>query len=150
MSRRTLAAGLIAAALGSPAAAQAPNPWRGETAALPTAPAPRAVAPKPTRQLIIGVGFNSVTGLTGTVVYRDAAGVVVAPPPREVTRRPIPTPGSSGITYDAPPPALKPLVLPAGEVTLPAAWYLERVPRGAPPAPRYMPPPAPLPVERRQ
>lgn len=116
MSRRTFAAaGLIAAALGSPAAAQAPNPWRGETAPLPTAPAPRGVAPKPTRQIIIGVGFNGVTGLTGTIVYREDA----------------------------------PLVPAAGEVTLPAAWQLERAPRGAPPAPRFMPPPAPLPVERQ-
>ncbi len=157
MSRRTFpratAAGLIAAALGSPASAQAPNPWRGETAALPTAPAPRAVPPKPTRQIIVGVGINSTSGLTGTVVYRDTASEPAAPvaPPREVPRRTVVTPGSTGITYGVTttttPSPLKPLAtttsVPAAWTTLPAPHYLQHYPQYFPAAPTF-----PLPREQ--
>ena len=84
MSRRTFpraaAAGLVAAALGapSPAAAQAPNPWRGETAALPAAPAPHA------GQVVLGLRYNALGGLTGSIQVRSAAAVPVAPAPRAV------------------------------------------------------------------
>ncbi len=89
MSRRTFpraaAAGLLAAALGttSPAPAQAPNPWRGETA-TPTVTA----APKPSRQVVIGVGYNQIGGLTGSVQFRTLAAVPampLVPTPRETT-----------------------------------------------------------------
>jgi hypothetical protein len=164
MSRRTfpraVAAGLLAAALGGPAAGQAPNPWRGERAALPTAPAPRAVAPKPTRQLIIGLGINSTSGLTGTIEIRE-----LAPP----TPAPVKTPRILKIESTAP------RTLPTGWFvqTLPTPRYLEHYPTYFPPAPAhpmprelptmtypdgtvvrasyasapaYMPPPPPLPV----
>jgi hypothetical protein len=169
MSRRTfpraVAAGLIVAALGGPAAGQAPNPWRGETG-LPTAPAPRAVAAKPTRQLTIGLGFSSVGGLTGTSEIRD-----LTPP----TAAPV-----------KPPPVLKvegqtPRTLPSDWITPPTPRYLVYYPTYFPPdpilprpvelrglidpdaapatppvilrashirVPDHMPPPAPLPVQR--
>ncbi|MBN9524040.1 CRISPR-associated protein Cas5 [bacterium] len=176
MSRRTFpratAAGLIAAALGPPASAQAPNPWRGEVAALPTAPAPRAMPPKPTHQIVVGVGLNSVGGLTGTIVYRDAASAPVAPPPGI----------TYGVTTTTTPSPMKPLAtttsVPAAWTPLPAPYYLQHYPQYFPPdptlprerttstdpegivsgvkpvvvpvrytaPPRYMPPPAPLPV----
>jgi len=133
MSRRTfpraVAAGLIAVALCGPVAGQTPNPWRGERAALPTAPAPRAVAPKPTRQLIIGLGFNSTSGLTGTIEIRD-----LTPPAPATTKAPrllkIVGPG--------------PQSLPAGRSvqTLPSPRYLEHYPQYFPPDPAF-----PLPRE---
>jgi hypothetical protein len=76
MSRRTFpraAAGLVAAAVGSqsPALAQAPNPWRGEAVAIPTAPAPRPVA-APRGELVFTLDFNSTGGVTGSVQVNTA------------------------------------------------------------------------------
>jgi hypothetical protein len=113
MSRRTFpraAAGLIAAALGtpSPAAAQAPNPWRGETAARRTAPAPRAVTPAPTRQLVVGFGLSSTSGIAGTFEIRDLTPCLpLAPAPREVTTAPAVNVLIG--TYPVAAPALKPI-----------------------------------------
>jgi hypothetical protein len=175
MSRRTFpratAAGLIAAALGtpSPAPAQAPNPWRGETAARPTAPAPRAVTPAPTRQLIIGLGFNSTAGLTGSIQVRDlTTRPPVAPAPRAMTAAPAvyavvgacPV-ATTSTTQELPPGALKPIAAgtaPASSagITYPpkpvatraekpfvvTVGYTQQLPAALP---RFMPPPAPLP-----
>lgn len=162
MSRRTfpraVAAGLIVAALGGPAAGQAPNPWRGETG-LPTAPAPRAVAAKPTRQLTIGLGFSSVGGLTGTIEIRD-----LTPP----TAAPVKPPRVLKVEGQAP------RTLPSDWITPPTPRYLVHYPTYFPPdpthpvmrelptvthpdgtvvpasyaVPAYMPPPPPLPVQR--
>lgn len=148
MSRRTfpraVAAGLIAAALGSPAAAQSPNPWRGET--LPTAPAPRAVHSNPTRMLSIGLGFNSVGGLTATIEVRDLPRTTPVVETRSSGARPdcvyspvpIPEIEVAGYTTRSGPAAYPaiPSVVPAQQV-IPASYY--RVPE-------YMPPPPPLPV----
>jgi hypothetical protein len=167
MSRRTfpraVAAGLIVAALGGPAAGQVPNPWRGESA-LPTAPAPRSVSPKLTRQLTIGFGFSSVGGLTGTIEIRD-----LTPP----TAAPVKPPHVLKVEGQAP------RTLPSDWITPPTPRYLVHYPTYFPPdpafplprelagmidpdgvarggvvpashvrVPDYMPPPAPLPVQR--
>ena len=149
MSRRTfprgVAAGLIVAALSGPAVGQSPNPWRGESAALPTAPAPRAVAPKPTRQLTIGLGFNSVGGLTATVEVRDLSHVPQSAKPAALTTmsRPLPLPHAinDNPRFARPAPAyVVPLQPQTGTDSrvIPVSYY--RVPE-------YMPPPAPLPVQ---
>ncbi|HEX4611784.1 MAG TPA: hypothetical protein VH092_26545 [Urbifossiella sp.] len=94
MSRRTFpraAAGLVAAALGTPSVALAQNPWRGE-AALPTAPAPREVQPVPARnsgQIIIGVGFSSASGLVGRIQVQNGAAPVTPAPRVATAARPV-------------------------------------------------------------
>ncbi|QDU22063.1 hypothetical protein [Urbifossiella limnaea] len=137
MSRRTLpravVAGLLVAALGGPVAGKAPNPWRGESTTLPTAPAPRPVM-KPTRQLIIGIGINSTSGLTGSVEVRGlsrAEPVESAPMPLRVEHRSRPV-------------ALPPL--PETTPALPTITSSGVVPAGYVRVPEYMPPPKPLPV----
>jgi hypothetical protein len=167
MSRRTfpraVAAGLIVAALGGPAAGQSPNPWRGESAAAnpwrgesatPTAPAPRAVSSKPTRTLTIGVGFSSVGGLTTTIEVRDLTAATPA------------TDKAPAVSTASTAPRLPPMA--AVPSTLSSPRYLEHYPMYFPPdpvfpqpvdarpavvrasyspVPNYMPPPAPLPVQ---
>ncbi|HYH65237.1 MAG TPA: hypothetical protein VD866_11135 [Urbifossiella sp.] len=176
MSRRTfpraVAAGLIVAALGGPAAGQAPNPWRGESA-LPTAPAPRLVASKPTRMLSISLGFSSVGGLMGTLEVRDlrppTPATVKAPIdiviegitrtlPSELIVRPLPTPRHfEHYPQYFPPNPTFPLPRELATMTDPdgaarggatgvvRASYLPL--SGSIPVPAYMPPPAPLPVQ---
>jgi hypothetical protein len=169
MSRRTFpratAAGLIAAALGttSPASAQFTNPWRGETGTIRSAPTPRPVAAQPTRELIIGVGFSSNAGLTGSVEVRDLTRVQVAPAPREVTAvRPlcvdldmavehcplptqftaqsapcsVPTTVTFHVGETVATNTLKPLVLPAPAVVRTIAWT--QTAGMTLPAPRYL------------
>ena len=142
-NRRAVAAALLVAALGGPAAGQAPNPWRGETAALPTAPAPRAVAAKPTRQLTIGLGFNTVGGLTATVEVRDLprATTSTAKPHEWVTMpRPLPLAADSPPRFAPLPPAYFLQGQPAAVTTA------QVIPASYTRVPDYMPPPAPLPV----
>ncbi|MFO0799029.1 MAG: hypothetical protein U0804_16295 [Gemmataceae bacterium] len=162
MSRRTLpravSAGLLVAALGGPVAGQAPNPWRGETADLPTAPAPRAVAAKPTRQLTIGFGFSSFGGLTGTIEIRDLTTPTPAPvedsrykiegaAPRKLPPgwfvESLPSPRYlEQFTTNFPPSPLFPLAREQESTTAPASVVTASHVR----VPEYMPPPKPLPV----
>jgi hypothetical protein len=140
MSRRTFpraaAAGLIAATLGGPAAAQTPNPWRGETATVATAPAPRAVAPKPTRQVIIGIGFNSTAGLTGTIEIRELPRPTATPERCDAADRCVAAPAQTTITSVA-----RPVFQPGGTgltvMPMPTPRYLEYYPTYFPPAPVF-------------
>jgi len=143
MSRRTfpraVAAGLIVAALGGPAAGQAPNPWRGESA-LPTAPAPRLVGSKPTRMLSIGLGFSSVGGLTANIEVRALPQTT---PAVGLTRA---TPDSVSIPHDKLPDFAEYTPY-RGPRSLPTITDPQVRPASYIPVPSYMPPPAPLPVQ---
>lgn len=97
---------------------------RRRVRALPTAPAPRVVAPKPTRQLTIGVGFNRLGGLTGTIEIRDLTQPHAPAPDKE--------------------PRLKiegtaPRKLPSGWFvqSLPSQRHLEHFPQYFPPDPNF-------------